>query len=627
MLQALSPALSPTFSSILSPDFSQSLINTIWLIPVYSLIGALLSIVWSPSITRRTGPRPAGYVNILTTFAGLLHGCLALPSLWDKPPIHWQVSWFSTAGLDFPIPIEISALTVGATVVITGLNFLAQVYAVGYMEMDWGWARFYALLAFFEAGMCALVVVDSLFIAYVILELLTLGTYLLVGVWYNQSLVITGARDAFLTKRIGDLFLLMGVVALLPLAGTWNFDELAVWAKTVEVSPGVVTLVGLALLAGPMGKCAQFPLHLWLDEAMEGPLPSTILRNSVVVATGAWVLVKLEPVLLMSPVVQSVMIFVGSATALGATLIAIAQIDIKRVLSYSVSAYMGLIFVAVGTGHIQEGLLLILTHGVAMALLVMCIGSVITNCITQDVTMLGGLFARRGVTALCFLVGTWGMIGLPPLGNSWVFQSLVSQLWYEQRGLAFLVLIVNALTAFSLMRLFGLIFLGKPQQMTERSPEPIWLIVVPMTIGAGLTLHIPHLFFSWQIAKDWSIFTAHSGIALIVSSLLGLGFGLYFYGSESIKKPVKLPSLQLQDFLANDFYTTKLYKGTVVGFVDIFSKLADFIDRYLVDGVSNLFGLATLLSGESLKYTTFGQLQLYILTTVIGIVVLFFLLK
>jgi NAD(P)H-quinone oxidoreductase subunit 5 len=606
---------------------SQTLVQTIWLIPVYSLIGAGLSIIWSPSITRRTGPRPAGYVNILMTFTSFLHGCLALASLWGNPPIHWQVSWFKVAGLDFPITVEISALTVGATVLVTGLNFLAQIYAVGYMEMDWGWARFYALLAFFEAGMCALVLTDSLFISYVILELLTLGTYLLVGVWYNQSLVITGARDAFLTKRVGDLFLLMGVVALLPLAGTWDFDQLAEWAKTAEVNPTVITLVGLALLAGPMGKCAQFPLHLWLDEAMEGPLPSTILRNAVVVATGAWVLVKLEPVLLMSPVVQSVMIFVGSATALGATLIAIAQIDIKRVLSYSVSAYMGLIFIAVGTGHIPEGLLLIFTHGVAMALLVMSVGSVITNCITQNVTQLGGLWARRPITALSFLVGLWGMIGLPPLGNSWVFPSLVSELWYEQRGLAFLILLVNALTAFSLSRLFGLVFLGKPKQMTERSPEPIWLIVLPMTIGAGITLHVPHLLFSWGIIADWSIFTKHSGIAVIISSLLGLGLGFYVYGNANIPKPIKLPSLQLQDFLAYDFYTPKLYKGTVVGFVDIFSKIADFVDRYLIDGASNLFGLATLFSGESLKYTTFGQLQLYILTTVVGIVVLFFLLN
>jgi NAD(P)H-quinone oxidoreductase subunit 5 len=130
-----------------------------------------------------------------------------------------------------------------------------------------------------------------LFFSYVILEVLTLGTYLLVGLWFNQPLVVTGAQDAFLTKRVRDLLLLMGVIALLPLVGTWNFSELSGWAEAANVAPQIVTLLGLALIVGPMGKCAQFPLHLWLDEAMEGPISSTILRNSVVVAPGAWVLI------------------------------------------------------------------------------------------------------------------------------------------------------------------------------------------------------------------------------------------------------------------------------------------------------------------------------------------------
>jgi NAD(P)H-quinone oxidoreductase subunit 5 len=219
------------------------------------------------------------------------------------------------------------------------------------------------------------------------------------------------------------------------------------------------------------------------------------------------------------------------------------------------------------------------------------------------------------------------MVGLPPLGNSWVFQSLVSQLWYEQRGLALLILAVNGLTAFSLMRLFSLVFLGKPKQMTERSPEPLWLMVLPMTIGAGLTLHIPHLLFSWQIVDDWSVLTTHSGIALILTSVVGAGSALYIYANPNIEKPIRLASLKLQDFFAYDFYTPKLYKATVVGLVDIFSRIADWCDRYLIDGASNFFGFATILSGESLKYTTFGQLQLYVLTTVIGVVALFLLLR
>jgi NAD(P)H-quinone oxidoreductase subunit 5 len=367
---------------------TQWLIQTAWLIPCYPLLGMLLSIIWFPAITRRTGPRPAGYVNAITTFVAFLHGLLALFALLNQPPLYLSVSWLQVADLNLVLPLEISALTIGATVLITGLNFLAQIYGVGYLEMDWGWARFYSLLAFFEAGMCALVLFNSLFFSYLILEILTLGTYLLIGIWFNQSLVVTGARDAFLTKRVGDLFLLMGVLAIYPLAHTWDYNGLAQWAQTANVNPTLITLVGLALLAGPMGKCAQFPLHLWLDEAMEGPLPSTILRNSVVVATGAWVLVKLQPVLTLSPVVLSATIAIGAVTAIGGTLIAIAQIDVKRSLSYLVSAYMGVVFIAVGCQQTEAALLLVLTHAVAMATLVASCGSIVLNNITQDLTQL-----------------------------------------------------------------------------------------------------------------------------------------------------------------------------------------------------------------------------------------------
>ncbi|MFO0142458.1 MAG: proton-conducting transporter membrane subunit, partial [Aphanizomenon sp.] len=294
----------------------QYLLDTIWLIPVYALIGGLLAIPWSPGIIRKTGPRPAGYVNVVMTFFSFFHAVLAFFAIWNHPAKEVFIPWLSTAGLNLTINLEISAVSVGALIVITGLNLLAQIYAIGYMEMDWGWGRFFSLLGLFEAGLCGLVLCNDLFSTYVILEVLTLGTYLLVGLWFSQPLVVTGARDAFLTKRVGDLFLLMGVLGLWTLSGTWNYSELATWAATANVDPTIITLVCLGLIAGPMGKCAQFPLHLWLDEAMEGPIPSTILRSSVVVASGAWVLIKLQPVFSLSPVAASVMVAIGTVTAL-----------------------------------------------------------------------------------------------------------------------------------------------------------------------------------------------------------------------------------------------------------------------------------------------------------------------
>ncbi|MDX2099268.1 MAG: NAD(P)H-quinone oxidoreductase subunit F [Leptolyngbyaceae cyanobacterium bins.59] len=598
---------------------NQLFLESIWLVPFYALTGAVLSALWFPSIIRRTGPRPAGYINLLMTFLSFVHSLVALVLIWGQPAQQVLFTWLKVASLDLTLPIEISSLTVGASVLITGINLLAQTYALGYMEMDWGWARFFSLLALFEAGMCALVLCNSLFFSYIILEILTLGTYLLVGLWFNQSLVVTGARDAFLTKRVGDLFLLMGVVALLPLAGTWNFDELAIWAQTATVDPKVITLVSLALIAGPMGKCAQFPLHLWLDEAMEGPLPSTILRNSVVVSTGAWILIKLEPILALSPFTLNAVIFVGAVTAVGASLIAMAQIDIKRALSYLVSAYMGLVFIAVGTQQTDAAYLLVLTHAVAMALLVMSVGSVIWNSITQDLTQLGGLWSRRPMSGLSLLVGTAGLIAFPPFGGFWAMLKLVTGLWEGHPWLVGLVLIVNAIAAFSLMRVFGLIFGGEAKQMAQRSPEIHWPMAFPMIVMLGFVLHLPLVLEACSLLPAWATLNKDASLLLLWSSVFGLSLGGVVYLGKSIPKPVKFPIKAVQDLLAYDFYTPRIYKMSIVFGVDLISRFTFWFDRYLVDGLVNLFGIVTLFGGQSLKYSNSGQTQFYVLTIVLGV--------
>jgi NAD(P)H-quinone oxidoreductase subunit 5 len=596
-------------------DWSQ----TIWLVPLYALIGAVLAIPWSPGIIRNTGPRPSGYFNILMTFIALIHSLLALREVWDKPVSYLSFQWLQAADLNISFDLEISVITISALVLVTGLNLIAQIYAIGYMEMDWGWARFYSLLALFEAGMSTLVLCNSLFFSYVVLEILTLGTYLLIGLWFNQSLVVTGARDAFLTKRVGDLILLMGVVALLPLAGTWNYTELAQWANTTTIDPKTATLLCLALIAGPLGKCAQFPLHLWLDEAMEGPMPATILRNTIIVSTGAWVLIKLQPVLALSPLASNFMVGVGATTAIGAGLIAIAQIDIKRSLSYSVSAYMGLVFIAVGTQHDVTALRLLFTYTVAMSLLVMSIGGVVLNSITQDLTQYGGLWSRRPISGICYVVGAASLVAFPPLGCFWTLTELASDLWLTRPWLIAVFVIVNGLTAFSLTREFCLIFGGKPKQMTVRSPEGLWALVLPMTFMAGFALHVPILLSYWGLLPQWQDLNLTVVIPLVIATFVGAGTAAFIYLNDSITKPIVLKPKAVQDFFAYDLYTEKLYRVTIVFAVGLVSRIVSWIDRYLVDGAINLIGFATLFSGQSLKYNTSGNVQSYVLTILLGV--------
>lgn len=593
--------------------------QSIWLVPLYALIGAALAIPWSPGIIRQTGPRPSGYINLLMTSVALIHSIFALMETWQQPAQYLSFQWLEAAGLNITFDIEISTINIGALILIAGLNLIAQVYAIGYMEMDWGWARFFSMLALFEAGMSTLVLCNSLFFSYVVLEILTLGTYLLIGLWFNQSLVVTGARDAFLTKRVGDLILLMGVVALLPLAGTWNYTELAEWASTATIDPTVATLLCLALIAGPLGKCAQFPLHLWLDEAMEGPMPGTILRNTIVVSTGAWVLIKLQPVLALSPVALNFMIVVGATTAIGAGLIAIAQIDIKRSLSYSVSAYMGLVFIAVGTQQDVTALKLLLTYAIAMSLLVMSIGGVVLNTITQDLTQYGGLWSRRPISGICYLVGAAALTAFPPLGCFWTLTEMATNLWLNHPWLVGVMVIVNGLTAFSLTREFCLIFGGKIKQMTVRSPEGLWSLVLPMAIGMGLALNLPIAMYRWGLLPQVAELDLTIAGTLTAATVVGAGAASFIYLNEKIAKPIALKPKAVQDFFAYDLYTEKFYRVTIVFLVGLVSKLVYWCDRFLVDGVINFLGLATIFSGESLRYNTSGQTQFYFLSIVLGL--------
>ncbi|MDJ0565594.1 MAG: proton-conducting transporter membrane subunit, partial [Microcystis sp. M49629_WE12] len=277
-------------------------LDTCWLIPIYGLIGSILTLPWSLGIISRTGPRPAAYINLLMTVLGLIHGSIAFNQIWHRETIKLAFEWVRVADLSLSLSIELSPVSLGTLELITLISLLAQIYALGYMEKDWSLARFYGLMGFFEAALGGIALSDSLLFSYAFLEMLTVSTYLLVGFWYAQPLVVTAARDAFLTKRVGDIILLMGLVALSSYGEGLSFSQLENWAVNNPVPPLTATLLGLALIAGPTGKCAQFPLNLWLDEAMEGPNPAGIMRNSIVVSAGAYVLIKLQPVFTLSPI-------------------------------------------------------------------------------------------------------------------------------------------------------------------------------------------------------------------------------------------------------------------------------------------------------------------------------------
>lgn len=603
---------------------NEFLFSTTWWIPFYSLLGAILTLPWAMGIVRRTGPRPAAYFNLLTTFLAFIHSLLVFKDIWNREPEYFVINWFSAADLNISFALEISPVSVGATVLIAGLSFLAQTYALGYMEKDWGLARFFALMGFFEAALSGLAVSDSLFLSYALLEMLTLSTYLLVGFWYAQPLVVTAARDAFLTKRVGDLLLLMGVVTLSTKAGSLNFSDLYEWAQTVHLSPLTSSLLGLALIAGPAGKCAQFPLHLWLDEAMEGPNPASVMRNSMVVAGGAYVLYKMQPILALSPFALNTLIIIGTVTAIGESLVSIAQTDIKRALSHSTSAYMGLVFLAVGLQQGGVALILLFTHGIAKALLFMSSGSVIYTTSSQDLTEMGGLWSRMPATTTAFVVGSAGMVSLLPLGSFWAMLSWADGLAIVTPWVLWVLVIVNGFTALNLTRVFRLVFWGEPQQKTRRAPEAPWPMAFPMVTLTILTLLLPMMLQQWYLLPTWESINWYVVAMLVLSTLLGVGIGSTMYLHKAWSRSRILAWRLVQDLLGYDFYIDRIYKFTVVGAVALFSKISAWSDRYLVDGLVNLIGFAAIFGGQSLRYSISGQSQGYLLTILVGISILGF---
>ncbi|TBR60099.1 NAD(P)H-quinone oxidoreductase subunit F [Mastigocladus laminosus UU774] len=603
---------------------NEFLFSTTWWIPFYSLLGAILTLPWAMGIVRRTGPRPAAYFNLLTTFLAFIHSLVVFKDIWNGEPENFVITWFSAADLNISFALEISPVSVGATVLIAGLSLLAQIYALGYMEKDWSLARFFALMGFFEAALSGLAVSDSLFLSYALLEMLTLSTYLLVGFWYAQPLVVTAARDAFLTKRVGDLLLLMGVVTLATKAGSLNFSDLYEWAQTAQLSPLTSSLLGLALIAGPAGKCAQFPLHLWLDEAMEGPNPASVMRNSMVVAGGAYILYKLQPILALSPFALNTLIIIGTVTAVGASLVSIAQTDIKRALSHSTSAYMGLVFLAVGLQQGGVALILLFTHAIAKALLFMSTGSVIYTTSSQDLTEMGGLWSRMPATTTAFVVGSAGMVSLLPLGSFWAMLSWADGLAIISPWVVWILVLVNGLTALNLTRVFRLVFWGEPQQKTRRAPEAPWPMAFPMVTLTIMTLLLPVMLQQWYLLPTWESISWYVVGMLVFSTLLGVGIGSTMYLHKAWSRSRILAWRFVQDLLGYDFYIDRIYKFTVVGAVALLSKISAWSDRYIVDGLVNLVGFAAIFGGQSLKYSISGQSQGYLLTILVGISILGF---
>ena len=596
------------------------------MLPLYGFSGMVLSLPWAAGWFKRNGPRPAAYLNLLVTLLAVGHSSIILKQVWTLGPQHFEFPWFQAADLNLRIGFDLSLTNLAALELVTTMSLVCQVFALGYMDKEWSLARFYALVGFFEGAMSGVVLSSNLFMSYFLLEMLTLSTYLLVGFWYAQPLVVTAARDAFLTKRVGDVLLLMGVVALSAWAGSMEFNDLYAWAGNAReqhlITPLAGTLLGLGLIAGPMGKCAQFPMHLWLDEAMEGPNPASILRNSVVVTCGAIVLMKLMPIVALSPLATDVLLAVGTISAVGGALVALAQVDIKRAFSYSTTSSLGLVFIAIALQLPGIALLLLFAHGLARALQFMGVGSIIATSNCQDLTELGGLGTRMPATTMAFLLGSAGLLGLVPLGSFWCMGLMVENLRSDEPLFALVFLLTNLLATANVTRVFRSVFLGPVLPKTKRAPEANWLMALPMVSLSVLVVLLPWIMQRIDTVPGIAAFPLPVGLAVAGSGLVGLLIGSVVHLDEFWSRSTKSSLRVLQDLLAYDFYTPEIYQRTVVLLVASLARLTRWFDVTVIKGLADGVGRLSLTTAEGLKLSISGQLQSYVLTVIVAIVLL-----
>jgi NAD(P)H-quinone oxidoreductase subunit 5 len=340
---------------------------------------------------------------------------------------------------------------------------------------------------------------------------------------------------------------------------------------------------------------------------------------------GAWVLLRLEPLIALSPLVQTVLVIVGGTTALVASLIALAQIDVKRALSFLVSSWLGLLFVAVGLGGISVADHLMLVYPLPMALMLMVTGAIVITNVTQDLTQLGGLWSKRPLMGLAFLTGAAGLMALPPFGGFAALRELM-ELTAESSHpvlLGCLVLFTNALISAGLIRVFGLIWGGRPSVFTTRSAEVLWLMALPTFVLMGLVLHLPQLLvingvFALSPLPGWGPLA----VPLLISTLVGGGLSAAFY-----LRPHPLAHLPaalggLQDWLAHDMQTERFYHRTVVWLVVALARLSAWSDDRLIEGFSGASGSAALEGARRLSLTTSGRSQAYALSLVLGVLLM-----
>ncbi|MBW4496738.1 MAG: NAD(P)H-quinone oxidoreductase subunit 5 [Oscillatoria princeps RMCB-10] len=449
-----------------------------WLIPVLPLLGAMvvgLGLISLNKFTNSLRQLNAVLVVSLQGAAMVLSFALLWSQIQGHAPYTYSLEWAAAGNFHLVMGYTIDHLTALMLVIVTTVAFLVMVYTDGYMAHDAGYVRFYAYLSLFASSMLGLVISPNLVQVYIFWELVGMCSYLLIGFWYDRKASADAAQKAFVTNRVGDFGLLLGILGLYWATGSFEFDvmgeRLHELVHSGALSAGLASLFAVLVFLGPVAKSAQFPLQVWLPDAMEGPTPiSALIHAATMVAAGVFLIARMYPVFEGIPLAMDTIAYTGAITAFLGASIAITQNDIKKGLAYSTISQLGYMVMAMGVGAYSAGLFHLMTHAYFKAMLFLGSGSVIHGMeevvghdpiLAQDMRLMGGLRKYMPVTAITFLIGTLAICGIPPFAGFWSKDEILGAAFEAKPALWAVAWLTAGITAFYMFRMYFMTFEGQ----------------------------------------------------------------------------------------------------------------------------------------------------------------------
>lgn len=628
-----------------------------WLVPLLPLVAYVFLLV----LGRKAPEGIVTGIAVVLTAASFIISLLIFQAVGNNPLGNntYVFHWLTIGTYNLDVGFQVTRLNALMMVVVTLVSALVLLFSKGYMHKDERFSVFYQYLSLFVFSMLALVVSPNLLQLYIFWEMVGLCSYLLVGFWYFKPEAALAAKKSFIVTRIGDTGLFAGVILLFLASHSFDYANIFTAASSGALafhgmSSGTVTTVAaLLIFLGAIGKSAQFPLHVWLPDAMEGPTPvSALIHAATMVAAGVYLVARTYPLFEASPGALTTVAWIGGTTALLGSLIALTQRDIKRVIAYSTISQLGYMMMALGVGAYAYGVFHLMTHAFFKALLFLAAGSVIHAVNTQDLFEMGGLRKKLPVTTWTFLAGALALSGIIPFAGFWSKDDILgAALDSGHPVLYWFGLIAAFCTAFYIFRVFFLTFTGKPRDEAKyaHAHEGGWVMKLPLVILAAFAtlagfFNTPlnhyglerYLFADYQTGMPQTmgaglhaaaigrVFPENVGLMAfsVAVGLLGILIAAILYwrparGSERLARMFSVP----YTISYNKFYIDEVYYACFVRGGKLLASMVDLVDKYIIDAIVQLIGRAGALVGLVLKYTQDGQIQTYSAWAAVGLLV------